>query len=345
MLSAALTPMMPVAHRIVDTQQQLQQLKAQLQASQAAQLASIAAAAAASADGAAAAPSAAVSGAAKPSAAAAAGASAVAAASGETKPVEAAVGSRAVSLPPTTIVLLQELERWNKLVVKMSESLSELLRALQGVVGMSNELDDLAAALFNGFLPDTWRRLAPQTQKGLGSWMSHFQRRYDQYSRWVAAGTDPACMWLSGLHIPESYLSGLVQATCRRKRWPLDKSTLYTKATSMLDASEVKERPADGCYIEGLSLEGAAWDHAAQCLRRQDPKVLLVDLPILQVIPIEANKLRLQHTFRTPVYVTQARRDAMGKGLVFDAQLQMHPADHESTWVLQGVALMLNTDL
>jgi len=49
MLSAALAPMMPVAHRIVDTQQQLQQLKAQLQASQAAQLASITAAAAAAA--------------------------------------------------------------------------------------------------------------------------------------------------------------------------------------------------------------------------------------------------------------------------------------------------------
>jgi len=151
-------------------------------------------------------------------------------------------------------------------------------------------------------------------------------------------------MWLSGLHIPESYLSGLVQTTCRRKRWPLDKSTLYTKVTSMLDASEVKERAADGCYIEGLALEGAAWDHAQQCLRRQDPKVLLVDLPILQVIPIEANKLRLQHTFRTPVYVTQARRDAMGKGLVFELQLPMRHGDDDSHWTLQGTAAFLNTD-
>lgn len=248
----------------------------------------------------------------------------------------------AVGLPPTTIVLLQELERWNRLVVKMNDSLTELGRALQGVVGMSNELDDLAAALFNGFLPDTWRRLAPQTQKGLGSWMSHFQRRLDQYTRWVKDGTDPKCMWLSGLHIPESYLSGLVQTTCRRKKWPLDKSTLYTKVTTLLDDSEVKERPVDGCYITGLSLEGAAWDHAQQCLRRQDPKVLIVDLPILQVIPIESNKLRLQNTFRTPVYVTQARRDAMGKGLVFEADLTSN--QDASHWTLQGVALVLNTD-
>jgi len=107
---------------------------------------------------------------------------AAAAASSET------VSSRAVGLSPTTIVLLQELERWNKLVTKMAESLAELQRALQGVVGMSNELDDLAAALFNGYLPDTWRRLAPQTQKGLGSWMAHFQRRHEQYARWAADG-------------------------------------------------------------------------------------------------------------------------------------------------------------
>lgn len=237
-------------------------------------------------------------------------------------------------------MLLQELERWNRLVLRMSDSLAELQRALQGLVGMSNELDDLSAALFNGYLPDAWRRLAPQTEKGLGSWMAHFQRRHDQYARWVADGQEPLCMWLSGLHIPESYLSGLVQSTCRRKKWPLDKSTLYTQVTPLLSDSDVKERPIDGCYIQGLSLEGAAWDHAAHCLRRQDPKVLLVDLPILQVIPIEANKLRLQHTFRTPVYVTQQRRSAMGTGLVFEADLttQQDP----SHWVLQGVALVLN---
>ena len=40
-------------------------------------------------------------------------------------------------------------------------------------------------------------------------------------------------MWLSGLHIPESYLTALVQATCRRNEWPLDKSTLYTSVTEV----------------------------------------------------------------------------------------------------------------
>ena len=40
-------------------------------------------------------------------------------------------------------------------------------------------------------------------------------------------------MWLSGLHIPESYLTALVQATCRKNGWPLDRSTLYTAVTEV----------------------------------------------------------------------------------------------------------------
>jgi dynein heavy chain len=42
------------------------------------------------------------------------------------------------------------------------------------------------------------------------------------------------------------------------------------------------------------------------------------------------------------VYVTQARRNAMGVGLVFEADLST--SEHPSHWVLQGVALVLNTD-
>lgn len=53
-------------------------------------------------------------------------------------------------------------------------------------------------------------------------------------------------MWLSGLHIPESYLTALVQATCRRNGWPLDRSTLFTQVTKFQDADEVNERAGQG---------------------------------------------------------------------------------------------------
>ena len=72
------------------------------------------------------------------------------------------------------------------------------------------------------------------------------------------------------------------------------------------------------------------------------PKKLVEELPIMQIIPIEAARLKLQNTLKTPVYSTQIRKNAMGFGLVFEADLAT-PV-HISLWVLQGVALCLNTD-
>lgn len=96
-------------------------------------------------------------------------------------------------ITPTTVVLLQELERFNKLIRKMSSSLSNLQKALAGEVGMSNELDELSRSLYNGQLPGIWRALAPATLKSLGNWMAHFLHRNEQYKTWVSYPTDRGC--------------------------------------------------------------------------------------------------------------------------------------------------------
>lgn len=242
---------------------------------------------------------------------------------------------------PTQVVLLQELERWNVLVDRMASSLRDLRRALKGEIGMSAKLDELANSLFNGALPPMWRPLAPQTEKRLGSWMAHFERRYQQYSGWIKNG-EPIVMWLSGLHVPESYITALVQASCRKNGWPLDRSTLYTVVSEYTDSKQITERPSSGCYIQGLYLEGAAWSIKKGSLRRcENGESLVQELPILRIIPIESYRLKLQNTFRTPVYTTQQRRNAAGVGWVFDADLAT--ADHPSHWALQGVCLVLNT--
>ncbi|TWW56007.1 Dynein heavy chain 10, axonemal [Takifugu flavidus] len=235
-----------------------------------------------------------------------------------------------LDISPTTVVLLQELERFNKLVVRMQRSLAELQRALAGEVGMSSELDEVARALFNGQIPAIWKKLAPDTLKSLGNWMSHFKRRYEQYSDWVDKG-EPKVMWLSGLHIPESYLTAMVQAACRKNGWPLDLSTLYTEVTQYRSEDEVTDTPRKGCFVSGLYLEGADWDMENSCLVKSQPKVLVVQLPILEVIPIESSNLSFQNTLRTPVYTTSLRRNAMGVGLVFEADL--FTTKHISHWL------------
>ena len=206
---------------------------------------------------------------------------------------------RITDVTPTTVVLFQELERFNMLIRRMNNSLIELGRALIGEVGMSNELDDVAKSLFNGQIPAIWRKLAPDTLKNLSNWMAHFRQRYAQYSEWVESG-EPMVMWLSGLHIPESYLTALVQMTCRKNAWSLDRSTLYTRVTKFAKQEDVQENPSSGALVYGLYLEGGAWNLERGCLERQKPKQLVQELPVLQIIPIESHKLKLQNTFKTP---------------------------------------------
>lgn len=254
-------------------------------------------------------------------------------------PFDLPVLRKEIGIPsPTQVVLLQELERWNRVLKAMKSSLRDLQRALTGEIGFSSQLEAIASSLFNGQLPAMWARLNPATEKMLGAWMLWFQRRYQQYKDWAEVG-EPNVMWLSGLHIPETYLAALVQAACRDKGWPLDKSTLYTKVSPYTDAAQIQEKPRHGCYVQGLYLEGASWDTERGVLQRQAPKVLVTELPILQIIPVEATKLKLSNTYRAPVYVTQARRDAMGVGLVFQADLAT--TEHHSVWCLQGVSISL----
>jgi len=44
--------------------------------------------------------------------------------------------------------------------------------------------------------------------------------------------------------------------------------------------------PAEGCYLNGFFLEGAAWNDEKGALRESDPKVIHVPLPVMHFIPL-----------------------------------------------------------
>lgn len=50
-------------------------------------------------------------------------------------------------------------------------------------------------------------------------------------------------MWLSGLHVPESYLIAVTQTECRKNGWSLDHSTLYTTVTNFKHKDEIETLP------------------------------------------------------------------------------------------------------
>ena len=109
----------------------------------------------------------------------------------------------------------------------------------------------------------------------------------------------PAVIWLSGLHIPESYLTVLVQATC----WSTLYTTVSTTVAKYRTAEEVSERAHSGRFKSILYLEGASRDLEAGCLRRPKLKVLVEKLPALKGIPIEGHRIKLQVDMNVPLCV------------------------------------------
>ena len=253
-------------------------------------------------------------------------------------------------LSPYDVVLLQELERWNRLCIEMMTSLELLEKVLLGEVVMTDNLEALLRCISDGTLPKAWRKFAPMTQMKLGSWMLHFTKRFEQYCQWISRvekGSDLTCVWLGGFHVPESYLTALLQISSRKNHWPLDQCSLYTRVTKLTFREEFIEDDVsvpdkNGILVYGLFLEGAGWDYDRSELRLQDPKQLIVELPIVHVTAAMSDTHKSNESFLAPVYVTPSRSNAAGEGLVFEAFLSSR--QHHSIWTLQGVALSLNPE-
>ena len=70
-------------------------------------------------------------------------------------------------------VICQEVEKYNDLMRLMKNHLRDVKRALSGDIGMSEELDSIGTALFNGLVPELWKNANTgfKTLKPLSSWI------------------------------------------------------------------------------------------------------------------------------------------------------------------------------
>lgn len=68
-------------------------------------------------------------------------------------------------------VLVQEVIRFNKLLRIIKESLQDLLKALKGLVVMSESLEAMARSLFTNLVPSIWASKAYPSLKPLGNLM------------------------------------------------------------------------------------------------------------------------------------------------------------------------------
>lgn len=88
---------------------------------------------------------------------------------------------------------------------------------------------------------------------------------------------------------------------------PIDTVAFDFIASDHLSIESIKQAPVDGCYIRGLSLEGARWDYQNHVLAESRPKELYTDLPIMWLRPVQFRVPPKDGFYNCPVYKTLLR--------------------------------------
>uniref|UniRef100_A0A4W5QVG2 Dynein axonemal heavy chain 1 n=1 Tax=Hucho hucho TaxID=62062 RepID=A0A4W5QVG2_9TELE len=242
-------------------------------------------------------------------------------------------------------VLIQEVIRYNRLLVVISQSLSDIVKALKGLVVMSSELELMANSLFINKVPDMWQAKAYPSLKPLASWVSDLLQRIKFLHGWISDGVPPV-FWISGFFFPQAFLTGTLQNFARRSVVSID-TIGFDFRVMRESASALKERPEMGCYIHGLFLEGARWDAKVGRLTESRPKELYTEMAVIWMVP-EPNRIPpTSGVYICPIYKTLTRAGTLSTtghstNYVIAVELPTHTT--QRYWIKQGVALICALD-
>jgi len=202
-------------------------------------------------------------------------------------------------------VLAQECARYNALIAVFNRSLADVLKALKGLVVMSAELDSVAESLYTNQVPAMWSKKAYPSLKPLASWIDDLVERISFIKAWIDGGKPPA-YWISGFFFPQAFLTGTLQNYARKYTISID-TVNFDFNVLKKSKDELSEGPADGCYIHGMFLEGAAWDTAQHTLMEARPKELYSAFPPIWLNPKVNRKDPTEGVYSCPVYKTLQR--------------------------------------
>lgn len=104
-------------------------------------------------------------------------------------------------------VLIQELKRYNALTQVIRRSTLGVRDAIQGLIIMSADLEEVFNALFDNKVPELWKSVAYPSLKPLGFWLNDLHARLRFMQEWIDRGA-PNCFWISGFFFTQSFLTG-----------------------------------------------------------------------------------------------------------------------------------------
>ncbi|TPX59753.1 hypothetical protein SpCBS45565_g07659 [Spizellomyces sp. 'palustris'] len=240
-------------------------------------------------------------------------------------------------------VLIQEVIRYNRLLATIHSTLVELMKALKGLVVMSEALETMCNNIYINQVPLVWAAKAYPSLKSLSSWVIDLVARCDFIQKWIDNGI-PTVFWISGFFFPQAFLTGTLQNYARKYVVSIDVLSFDFKVVDMR-WEDIHTKPGDGCYIRGLYLEGARWDATKRTLSESRPKELYTEMSVLWLLPKPNRKKPEAGIYDCPVYKTLTRAGTLsttGHSTNYVLTIEMPTDMPQSHWIKRGVALVMS---
>lgn len=150
----------------------------------------------------------------------------------------------------------------------LDTTLHLIVKAVNGIVLMSPELDLMYKSLLDNQVPGNWQAISYPSLKPLGSWIKDLNQRVEFMRNWQHKG-HPKSFWLSGFYFTHGFITGVLQTYARKHSKAIDLLEFKFKVVNMTDPELLIAAPNDGVIVYGMFIEGAAWNFEEQCLEDQ----------------------------------------------------------------------------
>ena len=243
-----------------------------------------------------------------------------------------------------SVVLGQEIDRFNRLTQRLRSSLAELQKAIKGQVVMTFELEAMFTSMLNNTVPEMWASVAYPSLKPMASWVKDYHERVTFMRTWLQLGV-PKCFWLPGFFFPQGFMTGCLQMHARKYSIPIDTLNFGFKITTYDTAEQVEEGPEDGIMVNGLWIDSARWDRENDVLEESKPGQMHAPLPVVHFNPVTGNTDEGPGEYACPLYKTSVRAGILSTtgqstNFVLHVTLPIKEGTTSDFWVLQGVALL-----